>query len=166
MNPVPKRILIPSGVLVLLLLAINLWLRPNQALQMSPTSFGIMRGGYKAAYDLLTEMHLPVTRSFHRPRLMPTNQTVWYVAPSFLIADKPGAEDDAHELTQWVEGGGTAVVFGEGGSNWIALGITREAEKDDARSLSHQERRHQGSAMAGDAAPAALQGRVGQGQRR
>ena len=132
MNPVPKRILVSSGALILLLLAINLWLRPNQALQTSPTSFGLMRDGYKAAFDLLNEMHLPVTRSFHRPNLMPTNQTVWLVAPSFLIADKPGAEDDAHELTQWVERGGTAVVFGEPGSNWIALGITHEGEKSDA----------------------------------
>src|SRR5260221_13836921 len=90
MNPLPKRILLSSGALLfLLLLVTNLWLRPNQALQMSPTSFGIMRDGYQAAFDLLSEMHLPVTRSFHRPKLMPTNQTAWFVAPSFLIADKP-----------------------------------------------------------------------------
>ena len=54
MNSIPKRILIPSSALIVLLLALNLWLWPNQALQQSPTSFGIMRDGYKAAFDLLS----------------------------------------------------------------------------------------------------------------
>ena len=33
MNSIPKRILISSGAVVSLLLALNLWLWPNQALQ-------------------------------------------------------------------------------------------------------------------------------------
>ena len=77
--------------MLLLLLGLNLWLWPNQALQNSPTSFGIMRDGYKAAFDLLSEMHFPVTRSYRRPNLAPTNQTVWFVAPSFLDPEKPSA---------------------------------------------------------------------------
>jgi hypothetical protein len=129
MNSVPKRILVSSGAVLLLLLGLNLWLWPNQALQQSPTSFGIMRDGYKAAFDLLSEMHFPVTRSFRRPKLMPTNQTVWFVSPSFLETDKPSAHDDAHEVVEWASRGGTAVIFGGAGSDWKALGLTREVEK-------------------------------------
>jgi hypothetical protein len=137
-NSVPKRILVPSGVVLLLLLGLNLWLWPNQTLQHSPTSFGAMRDGYKAAFDLLSEMHFPVTRSFLRPKLTPTNQTVWFIAPSFLEADKPSAHDDAREVVEWAARGGTAVIFGEWGSDWKALGLTREVEKGqdkDDRSL-------------------------------
>jgi hypothetical protein len=133
MNTVPKRILISSGVAVALLLALNLWLWPNQALQQSATSFGVMRNGYKAAFDLLSEMHLPVTRSYRRAKQMPANQTVWFVSPSFLIADKPNAHDDAHEVVEWASRGGTAVIFGEDGSNWEVLGLTREAQKDEKK---------------------------------
>lgn len=131
MNSIPKRILVSSAAVLLLLLGANIWLWPNQGRQRSPTTFGVMRDGYKAAFDLLSEMHVPVTRSYRRPKLMATNQTVWFVSPSFLIADKPGAEDDANELTQWVERGGTAVVFGEAASNWKALGLSREVEMSE-----------------------------------
>ena len=134
MNAIPKRILISIGVVVILLLALNLWLWPNQSLQQSATSFGIMRDGYKAAFDLLSEMQLPVARSFRRIKTMPTNQTVWFVAPSFLDAASPHAHDDAHEVVEWASRGGTAVIFGEDASNWAALGLTREVEtpeKDD-----------------------------------
>ena len=82
MNAIPKRILVSSGAAVVLLLALNLWLWPNQALQQSSTSFGVMRNGYKAAFDLLSEMHLPVTRSYRRAKLMRADQTVWFVSPS------------------------------------------------------------------------------------
>ena len=74
MNSIPKRILISSGAVIFLLLVLNLWLWPNQALQQSPTSFGIMRDGYKAAFDLLSEMHFPVLRSYRRPKLLPINR--------------------------------------------------------------------------------------------
>ncbi len=41
MNSIPKGILISSGAVLVLLLGLNLWLWPNQALQKSPTSFGV-----------------------------------------------------------------------------------------------------------------------------
>jgi len=139
MNSIPKRILVSSSAVLLLLLALNLWLWPNQALQNSPTSFGIMRDGYKAAFDLLSEMHFPVTRSYRRPNLTPANQTVWFVAPSFLDPEKASAYADADEVVQWATSGGTAVVFGEPTSNWKTLGLKREVEKgqekDEDRTL-------------------------------
>ncbi len=129
MNSIPKRILISSGAVIFLLFVLNLWLWPNQALQKSPTSFGINRDGYQAAFDLLTEMHFPVLRSYRRPKLLPINQTVWFVSPSFLDEDKPSAHDQAHEAVEWASRGGTAVIFGDPASDWKVLGLTREVEK-------------------------------------
>src|ERR1700733_5280090 len=131
MNALPKRILISISAVVILLLALNLWLWPNQSLQQSATSFGLMRNGYKATFDLLSEMHLPVARSFRRISMMPVNQTMWFVAPSFLEAASPNAHDDAHEVVEWASRGGTAVIFGEDGSDWAELGLKREIETPD-----------------------------------
>jgi len=133
MNSIPKRILIWSGAVLVLLLGLNLWLWPNQSLQMSPTSFGIMPYGYKAAFDLLSEMHFPVTRSYRRSKLTPTNATVWFVSPSFLDSDKPSAQDAAHEVVEWASRGGTAVIFGDPASDWTMLGLTREVEKGEKK---------------------------------
>jgi hypothetical protein len=135
MNSVPKRILISVGVLVLVLLGVNLYLWPNQALQQSPTSFGVMREGYKAAFDLLSEMHFPVTRSYRRAKLTPTDQVLWFVSPSFLIADKPGASDEAHQVVEWASRGGTAVVFGGPDSTWKVLGLARDTTAGKERPL-------------------------------
>jgi hypothetical protein len=140
MNSIPKRILISSGALIALLLALNLWLWPNQELQQSPTSFGIMRDGYQATFDLLTEMNFPVTRSYRRPKLLAASQTVWFVSPSFLVADKPGAHDDAHEVIEWASRGGTAIISGGPGSNWKVLGLMRTTEPGPERTLIEEER--------------------------
>jgi hypothetical protein len=140
MNSIPKGILISSGAVLVLLLGLNLWLWPNQALQKSPTSFGVMRDGYQAAYDLLAEMNFPVTRSYRRPKLAAINQTLWFVSPSFLDDDKPSAHDAAHEVVQWASRGGTAVIFGDPASNWKVLGLTREVEKAEDKGDSDEDR--------------------------
>jgi hypothetical protein len=135
----PKRILLSIAAVLLILLGLNLWLAPDDALQHSPTSFGVMRDGYKAAFDLLSEAHFPVRRSFRRPKMTPTDQTLWFVSPSFLVPDKPGAHEDAHEVVEWAARGGTAVIFGEAGSDWKTLGLARDVEtvreKDKDRTL-------------------------------
>lgn len=131
MNSIPKRILISSGAAILALLALNLWIGWNKALDQSPTSFGVMRDGYKAAYDLLTELHYPVTRSFRRAKLLPSGQTLWFVVPSFLGEDKPTATEDAGEILDWVSRGGSAVIFGDAGADWGTLGLTRGTEKGE-----------------------------------
>jgi hypothetical protein len=134
-NSIPKRILISAGALIALLLALNLWLWPNQELQQSATSFGIMRDGYKATFDLLTELNFPVTRSYRRPKLLAPGGTIWFVSPSFLDADKPSAHDDAHEVIEWASRGGTAVIFGEPGVNWKLIGLLRKTEEAQDRQL-------------------------------
>ena len=109
-----------------LLLGINLWFWPDTELQLSTTSFGVGAQGYKAAYDLLSELGLPVTRSYARLSRVPAKQPLWLVSPSFLDPEpeKPDVDPDGPALLKWIRTGGTAVVFGEPGSTWKKLGIT------------------------------------------
>jgi hypothetical protein len=53
MNALPRRGLISAGVVLVILTGVNLWMRPDFDLQLSPTSFGVGPAGYKAAFDLL-----------------------------------------------------------------------------------------------------------------
>jgi hypothetical protein len=131
MNAISKRGLLSIGAVLILLLCVNLWLTPNNELRRSPTSFGVLPTGYKAAYDLLSELHFPIARSFLRPNQLPAHRTVWFVAPSFLNPAQPGAGDDARELLKWIRSGGTAVVFGERESEWKRLEISPEASEPD-----------------------------------
>ena len=122
---------------LLLLLGINLWLWPNAELQLSTTSFGVGAEGYKAAYDLLSELGLPVIRSYVVVSQVPRSRPLWLVSPSFL---DPGQTDsdvdpDADALLKWVASGGTAVVFGEPGSAWKKLGINRSISEAGPTSL-------------------------------
>jgi hypothetical protein len=129
---------------LLVLLGINLWLWPNADLQLSTTSFGVGADGYKAAYDLLSELGLPVTRSYVAVNQMPENRPLWLVSPSLLDAGQKDSEvdPDAQALMKWVASGGTAVVFGEPGSVWKKLGIKRGTSEGGQTSL-----------IAGDFAP-------------
>ena len=131
MTALPKRTLISAAVLAMLLLALNLWLWPNPSLQQSATTFGIKRNGFKATFDLLSEMNLPVARAYRRVGAAPANQTVWFIAPSFIDAGNPNAHNDAHDVIEWASRGGSAVVFGEDGVNWEPLGLKREEEQND-----------------------------------
>ncbi len=140
MNSIPKRLLISSSAVLVLLLGLNLWLWPNQGLQRSATSFGIMRDGYKASFDLLSELHFPVTRSYRRPTLAPTNEAIWLIAPSFLEVDKPTAHDQAHEVVEWASRGGTAIIFGDAASDWDVIGLTREVEENKPKDDNDEDR--------------------------
>ena len=131
---------------LVVLLGINLWFWPNADLQLSTTSFGVGADGYKAAYDLLSELGLPVTRSYVAVSQVPKSRPLWLVSPSFLDAGQEDSDvdPDAHALLKWVDSGGTAVVFGEPGSVWKKLGIKRGTSEGG-----------QTSSIAGDFAPIA-----------
>ncbi len=117
----------PAAVIAALvvLLAINLWLWPNPTFERSTTSFGVGSKGYKAAYDLLSELDLPVSRSYVRISEVPKTQILWMVLPSFLIPAQADVDTDVNQLNvlKWVRSGGTAVVFGGPGADWKKLGI-------------------------------------------
>lgn len=124
MKSLPPRAVVLSAVAILVLLGVDLWMAPRLALQRSATSFGVGRNGYKAAYDLLSELGIPVKRSYLRPGVIPVRRPLWFVSPSFLEpALQAGVGSGAREVTRWVRAGGTAVIFGGPGSDWKRLGI-------------------------------------------
>jgi hypothetical protein len=123
-NTLSRRSLVSLIAAVLLLLGLNLWMAPKVALRESPTSFGVERQGYKAAYDLLLELGVPVRRSYVRPGAIPAKGSLWLVSPSFLNGDlRYDAAGSA--LLLWVRAGGTAVVFGDPESDWKRLNVKR-----------------------------------------
>jgi uncharacterized protein DUF4350 len=126
MNALSRRGLISAGVVLALLTAVNLWMRPDFELQLSPTSFGVGPDGYKAAFDLAAELGVPVMRSYVSPKQQPLNRQIWMVSPSLLGTDSAGGDTDAHELLDWVRAGGTAVVFGGTGNHWKRLEINAD----------------------------------------
>jgi uncharacterized protein DUF4350 len=133
----PRRYAIAVGVVLSVLLGINLWLSEHQALQRSATSFGVGPDGYKAAYDLLVELGVPATRSYLPASQIPRDRPLWLVAPAFLDADQHDADAkrDAGDLLKWVRLGGTAVVFGDAGSAWRTLDLTRDTSGSGQKSV-------------------------------
>jgi uncharacterized protein DUF4350 len=125
MTGVSRRVVFLTAAAAALLLGVNLWLWPNYSLQTSPTSFGVNDNGYKAAFLLLSEIGLPVSRSYVTPEKIPAHSTVWFVAPSFLEPDGPAGDENAKAVVQWVRAGATAVVFGNARSEWKRLGVAR-----------------------------------------
>jgi hypothetical protein len=142
MNGLPRQTLISAGVILLIVTGVNLWLQPNFELQASPTSFGVGPFGYKAAFDLASELGLPVTRSYVSLKLQPLNRQIWMVSPSLLNPGSSAGNANEHELLDWVRSGGTAIVLGGSGSDWKRLQI-------DSRILAGAEH----AAIAGDLAP-------------
>jgi hypothetical protein len=136
---------------LVVLLGINLWFWPDTELQSSATSLGVGRDGYKAAYDLLSELGLPVDRSYLAIGQVPADRSLWLVSPSFLTPGQTGGDvdEDEHDLLKWVGAGGTAVVFGEPGSAWKKLGITSKTSEGGETSF-----------ITGDLAPVARELKV------
>jgi hypothetical protein len=124
-NTLSRRSLVSLIAAVLLLLGLNFWMAPKVALRESPTSFGVERQGYKAAYNLLLELGVPVRRSYVRPGAVPANGSLWLVSPSFLNGDLRDDDAAGGALLRWVRAGGTAVVFGDPESDWKRLNIKR-----------------------------------------
>jgi uncharacterized protein DUF4350 len=74
----------------------------------SPTTFGTVPGGYRALFDLLTELGFPVTRAYDVPDAGTPAATRWWVDARKLCAP----EAEPWTGADWVrDGGGTAVVF-------------------------------------------------------
>ncbi len=127
----PKRALFFAGAILLVLLGLNIRFWPNN----SATSFGVDANGYKASYDLLSELGFHVARSYLRPSRTPANRTLWLVLPSFLYSNPHDGREEAQEYLAWVRSGGTAIVFGGPGSDWKRLGITRGVSPAAATAL-------------------------------
>ena len=131
----PKSVLVSALALLLLLFLVNLWMQRNLSLQRSDTSFGVTGDGYKAAFDLLRELEVPVARSYFRANRVPPGRTVWFVLPDFLEEREEEAKTDLTDLMRWIRAGGTAVVLGRGGSDWSRLGLDETASSGGETSV-------------------------------
>jgi len=125
MARLPNRVLFSVAALMLLLFCLNQWLQRNRSLEDSGTSFGVGLGGYKAAYDLLRELDIPVTRSYARPNRVPRNRVLWFMVPDFLSSPEEVTvtNADISDLMRWIRAGGTAVIMGDISSDWKRLEI-------------------------------------------
>src|SRR5436190_1408654 len=78
--------------------------RPEQSL----TTFGTGPWGYRAVFDLLTELGFPVARTHEPPEDLAPDATVWWIEPAELCRSVPGG---GWRGEPWVRAGGTAVLF-------------------------------------------------------
>ncbi len=111
------------AALVAALTAINLFSSANMSRQATPTTFGTMPAGYGAVFNLLAELHLPVSRSYAPVEELPASSTVWWIEPAGVCkadaAEAASARSEANPeppeeiwpLDHWVADGGTAVIF-------------------------------------------------------
>ena len=130
-----RRILFLIAGLMLLLFCMNLWFQRGSSLANSDTSFGVGVDGYKAAYDLLHELGIPVTRSYLRPNHVAHDRTLWMIMPDFLSAQAMLTDSDVNDLKKWIRAGGVAVVMGDVTSHWERLDIKQSvAAVDDSTS--------------------------------
>ena len=88
--------------------------------ESTTTSFGDTPNGYRAAYELLRRLPVPVSRSFSDPAAL-AKGTLWLVDPPALCGPgerlaTAGDYDADSSLAQWVRRGGNLVVFLDAGS--------------------------------------------------
>ncbi len=130
-----RGLLFSAGALALLLFGTSLWLAPNPYLQRSSTTFGVARGGYKAAYELLGELGFQVSRSFQGPAGRASRGTLWFMSPRFLDSSHEKYKDAAGRVMDWIRAGGVAVVFGDEHSDWKRLGLKIDTDAGGAQSV-------------------------------
>src|SRR5207247_8072348 len=65
-------------------------------------------GGYRAVFDLLTELGFPVARTHEPPEDLAPEATVWGTEPAERCPSVPGGGGRGGP---WVRAGGTAVLF-------------------------------------------------------
>ena len=84
--------------------------------EQTRTSYGAIPPGFGALYQLLEELELSRGRSFSEGLGLPAAATVWWIAPrglckGVLDGDLSDAESGIWHSMDWVERGGTAVIF-------------------------------------------------------
>jgi hypothetical protein len=120
-----KTVWASAGTLVLVLAVVGM-LTSSGDKPFTVTSFGKLPVGYGALFDLLSELGLPVARSYAAGSDLPRAATLWWVRPAGVCtaatgADAPAAgaagpdraagDDGTFDAGAWIEDGGTAVVF-------------------------------------------------------
>lgn len=117
----------PAAILLVVvffgLVIVGLW-RGDAEHDLSATSFGTIPVGQRALYEFLSELGLPVARSYAPPSELPVHATVWWIEPDPPCEEPARVEPSTGrhrrmpeepfggaELKNWILGGGTAVVF-------------------------------------------------------
>src|SRR5206468_12748851 len=80
---------------------------------LSPTTFGTVPAGYRALFELLTELGFPVTRSHVTPDALAPPATRWWLEARGLcrVPLRGAVAPRDWRGGSWVEAGGPAVVF-------------------------------------------------------
>ncbi len=103
-----------SAVAALVVLTVLGLLWPRERSTFEANSFGTLPAGQRALFELLTELDLPVARSFEGPEALAADAVVWWIEPRGLCdagADGQGAAATSWDPRPWLRAGGTAVVF-------------------------------------------------------
>src|SRR5437660_12624592 len=101
MIQIPRRVLFSIAALLFMLLMLNLWLQRNRSLESSSTSYGVGPSGYKAAFDLLHELGVPITRSYFRSNRVSHSRVMWFIMPDFLDREEERTRTDTGDLMRW-----------------------------------------------------------------
>lgn len=108
------RLLLAAVVLLALLAGL---LIGGDGREKTSSTFGRVPNGYGAVFDLLTELGLPVRRSYAGAHQLPRQATVWWIEPFGLCGPegerRPGRRKQLAHWSgeQWIRRGGTGVVF-------------------------------------------------------
>jgi len=121
-----------SAIAAAVLLMIVGMLLPDGSERLTPTSFGTYPHGYRAVFELLSELGFPVRRGFDPPDRIAAGSSVWWIAPDGLCDQEE--ETAPWQLTNFLKKGGTAVVFPP--SDCARLGALAIPERSSSRGAS------------------------------
>ena len=115
MSRTTRALLVLAGLLALLNASL-----PDEGRELSGSSFGSVPQGHRALFELLTRLDLTRGRSLSALRDWPAGATIWWVEPMGLCDARIAMQGEVDVLDpaavvwggrDWVEAGGTAVVF-------------------------------------------------------
>jgi hypothetical protein len=129
-----------SALAALLVLTVLGLLWPSERTTLEANSFGTVPSGQRALFELLTELGLPVARSYDPPDALGPEAVVWWIEPRGLCegeADAAGQGSGAEpqpawDPRPWLQAGGTAVVFLPARPS-LSLGDARPRLVEDSR---------------------------------
>ncbi len=87
-----------SAIAAIVVLAVLGLFWPSKRTHLEANTFGTVPGGQRALFELLTDLGLPVSRSYLPPAVLPPQDVVWWIEPTDactrVVADR-GADETA-----------------------------------------------------------------------
>lgn len=108
-------------------------LSPEISERRPPSTFSALPNGYKALFELLKELDVPVTR-FLRPlsRLHATHGTLIVMDPQAI----PFSPREIRLLKKWIRSGNTLIVFRGSSKSYASLNLTVKRKGDPKKSVA------------------------------